>query len=68
MQCGERILTEARVDAGSTARGQLFNHREMRVVGEGDIQEGGEKWLGSGYILRKIQVNGLSGKLWNMRE
>lgn len=56
------------MDAGSTARGQLFNHREMRVVGEGDIQEGGEKWLGSGYILRKIQVNGLSGKLWNMRE
>ena len=40
--------------------------RDENGLDKGDIQEGGEKWLGLGCILRKIQSTRLAGWLWSM--
>lgn len=41
--------------------------KDENGLDKGDIQEGGEKWLGLECILRKTQSTRLAGRLWSMR-
>lgn len=42
------------MDARSIVRSAAITHRGQECFNHGDVHEGEEKWLGLGYILRKV--------------